>query len=58
MRRLDSLDLVLTYPASISSKTPIKTLMDKIILWIKKEGKRVVSFASDSSNIINEEVGC
>ncbi|GET53719.1 hypothetical protein GLOIN_2v906297 [Rhizophagus irregularis DAOM 181602=DAOM 197198] len=35
---------------------PRKTTMNKIIPWIEREGKRVVSFASSNSSIINNEV--
>ncbi|CAB5213345.1 unnamed protein product [Rhizophagus irregularis] len=37
-------------------RIPRKTTMDKIIKWIEKEGKRVVSFASNSSSSINNEI--
>ncbi|PKK58472.1 hypothetical protein RhiirC2_763389, partial [Rhizophagus irregularis] len=37
-------------------RIPSKTTMDKIIKWIEKEGKRVVSFASNSSSSINNEI--
>jgi hypothetical protein len=35
---------------------PRKTTMDKLTLWIEREGKRVVSFASNSSSNINNEI--
>ena len=35
---------------------PRKTSMDKIIPWIEREGKRVVSFANSRNSIINDEV--
>jgi hypothetical protein len=37
-------------------RTPRKTTMDKIIQWIEKKGKRVVSFGSSSSVNNDDEI--